>query len=103
MHQRLREIADAAGLEVGTSQVGLHRTNHGALIPGGAIHEAGGARMGRSPEHSVVDDVARCWESDNVYVPDGACFPYLPFQNPTLTMMAITDRACEHLIHRSRP
>jgi choline dehydrogenase-like flavoprotein len=36
----------------------------------------------------------------NVFAMDGACFVSSGCQNPTLTMMAITIRACDHLIDR---
>jgi len=36
----------------------------------------------------------------NLFVMDGACYPSSACQNPTLTMMAITVRACDHLIDR---
>jgi choline dehydrogenase-like flavoprotein len=31
---------------------------------------------------------------------DGACYPSSACQNPTLTFMALTVRACDHLIER---
>jgi len=33
----------------------------------------------------------------NVFVTDGACFVSQGCQNPTLTMMAITARACDYI------
>ncbi|MBL0713548.1 MAG: GMC family oxidoreductase [Desulfosarcina sp.] len=69
-----------------------------ASIPGTAIHEAGGARMGASPEESVVNKFNQCWDADNVYVTDGACFPSSGCKNITLTIMALTVRACAHIL-----
>ncbi len=71
---------------------------NGALWPGGAIHEAGGARMGDKPENSVLNSYCQCWDADNVFVTDGAYFTYLGFQNPTLTIMALTSRACQYIV-----
>jgi choline dehydrogenase-like flavoprotein len=51
--------------------------------------------MGTNPEHSVVNELNQCWESPNVLVVDGACWPSSGWQNPTLTEMAITARACQ--------
>lgn len=71
---------------------------HGAMLPGAAIHETGGARMGSDPAESVVDPNCSCWDVPNVYVTDGACFPSNACQNHTLTIMALTIRACEHIL-----
>tara|TARA_B100000965_G_scaffold389470_1_gene395158 strand:- start:3557 stop:5218 length:1662 start_codon:yes stop_codon:yes gene_type:complete len=66
--------------------------------PGYYIHEVGGAPMGNNKEKSVVDNWNRLWECKNVLVVDGACWPTSAWQSPTLTMMAITKRACEKAI-----
>ncbi len=62
--------------------------------PGYYIHEVGGARMGTKESSSVVDQWNRIWRCQNVLVVDGACWPTSGWQSPTLTMMAITRRAC---------
>ena len=66
--------------------------------PGYYIHEVGGAPMGNKREISVLDNWNRLWECKNVLVVDGACWPTSSWQSPTLTMMAITKRACEKAI-----
>jgi len=66
--------------------------------PGYYIHEVGGAPMGIDRDKSVVDKWNRLWECQNVLVVDGACWPTSSWQSPTLTMMAITKRACEKAI-----
>jgi choline dehydrogenase-like flavoprotein len=66
--------------------------------PGYYIHEVGGAPMGNKKENSVLDNWNRLWECSNVLVVDGACWPTSSWQSPTLTMMAITKRACEKAI-----
>ncbi len=66
--------------------------------PGYYIHEVGGARMGGNEKTSVVDQWNRLWRSKNVLVVDGACWPTSGWQSPTLTMMAITRRACLHSV-----
>ncbi|HEY5749420.1 MAG TPA: GMC family oxidoreductase [Chryseolinea sp.] len=70
----------------------------GAYVPGTSAHEAGGARMGSDPANSVVNLYNQCWDANNVYVTDGACFPSIGSQNITLTIMALTARACEHIV-----
>ncbi len=62
--------------------------------PGYYIHEVGGAGMGFKKSKSVVDQWNRLWQCQNVLVVDGACWPTSGWQSPTLTMMAITRRAC---------
>lgn len=61
------------------------------------IHETGTARMGSDRKKSVLNEWNQVWDSPNVLVTDGAAFVSQGCQNPTLTMMAITVRACEHL------
>ena len=62
--------------------------------PGYYIHEVGGAPMSDEEELGVVDKFNRLWRCKNVLVVDGACWPTSGWQSPTLTMMAITRRAC---------
>jgi choline dehydrogenase-like flavoprotein len=61
--------------------------------PGSAIHEAGGARMGRHDGESVLDPFCGAWEAPGLFVTDAAAFPRQGFQNPTLTVMALSLRA----------
>jgi choline dehydrogenase-like flavoprotein len=65
-----------------------------AAPPGFYIHEVGGAPMGTDPSHSVLNAQNQCWEAPNLLVTDGACWVSSGWQSPTLTMMAITVRAC---------
>ncbi len=62
--------------------------------PGYYIHEVGGAPMGLKEDESVVDKWNRLWRCKNVFVLDGACWPTSSWQSPTLTMMALSRRAC---------
>jgi choline dehydrogenase-like flavoprotein len=68
--------------------------------PGMAIHEIGTARMGNDPKTSVTDSYCQLHDVKNVFAMDGACFVSSGCQNPTLTMMAITVRACDRLVDR---
>jgi choline dehydrogenase-like flavoprotein len=65
--------------------------------PGSNNHELGTARMGSSPDDSVLDRHNRVWGYDNLYVVDGSAFSSSGFQNPTLTILALTWRACRHI------
>ncbi len=70
--------------------------------PGMFVHEVGGARMGTDPRDSVLDPTCVSWEVRNLHVTDGACWPTSGWQNPTLTEMAVTARACDLAVERLR-
>ncbi|MEB3259674.1 MAG: GMC family oxidoreductase [Cyanobacteriota bacterium] len=72
----------------------------GAAPPGYYIHEVGGARMASAEEHGMVDPWNACWRAPNVLVVDGACWPTAGWQSPTLTLMALSWRACEAALRR---
>ena len=87
----LRELAEVAGVE-------LTQIDKAPRPPGMAIHECGTARMGSDPTSSVLDPYNECWEARGLYVTDSACFPSQGTQNPTLTILALTARACDHAL-----
>ncbi|MGH9341419.1 MAG: GMC family oxidoreductase [Acidobacteriota bacterium] len=76
--------------------------NSHLAMPGMAIHEVGTARMGNDATKSVLNAFNQTHDITNLFVMDGACFVSSGCQNPTLTMMALTSRACDHLIERFR-
>ena len=76
--------------------------NSQLAMAGMAIHEVGTARMGHDPRKSVLTPENQTHDIANLFVTDGACFVSSACQNPTLTMMALTARACDHLIERFR-
>ena len=61
------------------------------------IHECGTARMGADPKKSVVDANCKVHDASNVFVTDGAVFTTQGCYEPTLTIMAISARAGEHI------
>jgi choline dehydrogenase-like flavoprotein len=67
-------------------------------IMGSANHEMGSARMGRDPKTSVLDAFNRAHDVPNLYVTDGSCMTSSGCQNPSLTYMALTARACDHAV-----
>lgn len=67
------------------------------MVMGAAIHEAGGARMGESPETSVTNAYNQVWDAPNVYVTDASSFAGVGVSGTTLTIMAQTVRACRNL------
>ncbi|HLG40243.1 MAG TPA: GMC oxidoreductase, partial [Chitinophagaceae bacterium] len=65
-------------------------------VPGSVIHEMGTARMGNDPKTSVLNKFNQCHDAPNVFVTDGACMVSTACQNPSLTYMALTARACDY-------
>ena len=63
--------------------------------PGLGIHEMGTARMGRDPKTSVLNRNNQIHTVPNVYVTDGSAMTSAACQNPSLTYMALTARACQ--------
>lgn len=63
-----------------------------------ANHILGGARFGNNPDDSVLDSYCRVWNSDNLYVTDGAFMPTSGGANPTLTIQANSFRVADHLL-----
>ncbi len=61
---------------------------------GTAIHEMGGARMGHDPATSVLNKWSQAHDVANLFVTDGAQMSSSACQNPSLTYMALTARAC---------
>jgi len=70
--------------------------------PGFAIHEVGTARMGLDSKSSVLNPFLQTHDVKNLFVMDGSCYVSIGCVNPTLTMMALTARACEHLIGEAK-
>ena len=67
--------------------------------PGGStIHEMGTARMGKDPETSVLNSFNQMHGVRNVFITDGSCMTSSACQNPSLTYMALTARACEYAV-----
>ncbi|MFH8253162.1 GMC oxidoreductase [Microbacterium sp. B2969] len=63
---------------------------------GAAIHECGGARMGKDPKTSVLNEFNQTWDIPNLFVTDASSYVTNGAVGPTLTIMALTARACDH-------
>jgi choline dehydrogenase-like flavoprotein len=74
----------------------------GISVFGKNIHECGTARMGDNPKTSVVDRNCKVHHVPNLFVSDGAVFPTQSCYEPTLTIMAISARAGEHIAESFR-
>jgi len=91
MHTQLSEILDAVKVKE------LQAPSEKLSLFGKNIHECGTARMGNDPKKSVVNRFNQVHDAKNVFVTDGACFVTQGCYEPTLTIMAISVRAAEHL------
>jgi choline dehydrogenase-like flavoprotein len=65
--------------------------------PGYSIHEVGTCRMGDNPKSSVLNKWNQSHDMKNLFVVDGAAFVTCGWQNPTLTICALSMRASEFL------
>jgi len=67
-------------------------------VPGFCIHEVGTARMGNDPKTSVLNKYCQSHDVENLFCTDGAAYVSIGCQNPTLTMMSLTVRACDYIV-----
>lgn len=65
-------------------------------VGGDCVHEMGTARMGNDPKTSVLNKWNQLHEVQNVFITDGSCMTSSACQNPSLTYMALTARACDY-------
>lgn len=91
MQETAVEMLEAAQLE-GVQAFG------GSPTPGTVIHEMGTARMGNDPKTSVLNKWNQAHDIPNLFVTDGSCMVSSPPQNPSLTYMALTARACDYAV-----
>ena len=84
------EMLEAAGA-TNVQKTGTYST------PGFCIHETGTARMSNDSKKGVLNKYCQTHDVENIFVTDGAAWVSSGCQNPTLTMMAITVRACDYI------
>lgn len=92
MQTSAAELLEAAGAR------DIHTYDNDHIAPGNTNHEMGGARMGRDPATSVLNEWNQCHDVPNLFVTDGSCMASSACQNPSLTYMALTARAATHAI-----
>jgi choline dehydrogenase-like flavoprotein len=85
------EMLEAAGAK----DIELHTV---PSAPGEGIHEMGSARMGRDPKTSVLNSYNQAHDIQNLFVTDGSFMVSSACQNPSLTYMAMTARACDYAV-----
>jgi choline dehydrogenase-like flavoprotein len=90
-----REQGEAMLRAAGLTNVVSWQNEH---VPGDAIHEMGGARMGNDPRQSVLNKWSQAHDAPNLFVTDGAQMASISCVNPSLTFMAFTARATDHAV-----
>ena len=99
--QKAEELFRKAGGEVMPGSVRRSESGRrGAL--GGSIHEVGTARMSADPKDGVLNSFCQTHDIANLYVFGGNAFPSTGDKHPTLTMMALSARGCDHLIEQAK-
>ncbi len=91
MQQTAIEMMEAADLE-------NIRGFDSPPVPGSVIHEMGTARMGIDPKTSVLNKWNQAHDIPNLFITDGSFMVSSPPQNPSLTYMAMTARACDYAV-----
>lgn len=92
-----RSEGEAMLRKAGLLNVRSDRREH---VPGDAIHEMGGARMGDDPRQSVVNKWSQAHDAANLFVTDGAQMASISCVNPSLTFMALTARAADYAVQQ---
>ena len=60
------------------------------------VHPTGGCKMGTSSSSSVVDKRnLQVWGNPGLYVMDGSVFPWSSYRNPSNTILACVEKACD--------
>ena len=90
-----RTEGEAMLRKAGLTNVKSEQREH---VPGDAIHEMGGARMGSDPRQSVLNKWSQAHDAANLFVTDGAQMASISCVNPSLTFMALTARAADHAV-----
>jgi len=102
MQETFRAMVEAAGGTYVTKAVPDGPYPYGIEAGGVIIHELGTARMGANPKTSALNKYCQAHDVKNVFVTDAAAFVTNPDKNPTLTIMALSWRASEHLIDQAK-
>ena len=96
MQQAFAELIEEAGGKVSKPP---EKDGAKAITAGGSVnHEMGVARMSEKPAEGVTNAFGQLWDCPNVVVADGGVFVSNPFKNPTLTILSLAWRACDHLL-----
>lgn len=97
MMEHMTKSSEEILLKAGFENVGSYRSSP---PPGSAVHEMGTARMGNDRKTSVLNKYNQMYDVKNVFITDGSCMTSSGCQNPSLTYMALTARACNYAIEQ---
>lgn len=99
MQKTFAEMIEAAGGKARTPE----KDGAKAITAGGSVnHELGTTRMSARREDGVTNSFGQLWDCPNVIVADGGVFTSGPYKNPTLTILALAWRACDHLLEEMK-
>lgn len=96
MLEEARKDAVAMLKAAGCTNINSNPVN--LTVPGNRIHEMGSARMGNDPSDSVLNKWCQTHDVPNLFVTDGAFMTSAACQNPSISYMAFTARACDHAV-----
>jgi len=94
----IKDMGDSAGEMLEVAGAKNIETYANPSAPRWALHEAGTARMGSDPKKSVLNQFQQTHDIKNLFVMDASGFTSNPCQNPTLTIMTLCVRSCDHLM-----
>jgi len=95
----VRTFADLITSMGGTVNGTVETDGAKVIADGGQIiHEVGTCRMGTDPRTSVLNQYCQSWEVKNLFVTDGAPFVSNADKNPTLSILAMAWRTCDHIL-----
>jgi hypothetical protein len=97
---RAREAANAAIAEV-LASAGVGRFMKFTFRSANAAHPVGGCRMADSKDLGVVDHQNEVFDYPGLFCMDSSSIPTSLGVNPSLTISAVAERACQLLIDRS--
>ncbi len=98
--ERFGQHVAAAGL--GRFRKTVHRAPAIDESLAAGMHHMGTTRMADRSGQGVVDGDCRVFGSDDLYVLGSSVFPAYGYANPTLTIVALSVRAAEHIAGRLR-
>jgi choline dehydrogenase-like flavoprotein len=101
MQETFRSIIETAGGTYSSIAV-PGNLPYGLNVGGRIIHELGTVRMGDDPKTSVLNKNSQAHDVSNLFVNDAASFVTNPDKNPTLSIMALSWKASEHLLDAAR-
>jgi cholesterol oxidase len=67
------------------------------------VHPLGGVPIGANIHEGVCDPYSQVYEAPGLYVVDGSAMPGPVGANPSLTIAALADRACERMLSEPWP